>query len=70
MKKPSETELLQKGLKYNLLSKQKNWIQTLALEADTAISKLPTADRDVYRKLVAERISTLQQTPSQPQHTP
>jgi hypothetical protein len=63
-----EMDLLQKGLKYNLHSKRNNWIQTLALEAETAISKLPTADRDVYRKLVAERIGTLQQNNPRPNH--
>lgn len=30
--------LLQKGLKYNLHSKQKNWLRNLALEAEIAIS--------------------------------
>jgi hypothetical protein len=53
-----EMNLLQKGLKYNLHAKKKNWIQTLALEAETAITQLPTNERDVYRKLVAERIDT------------
>lgn len=52
--------LLQKAHKYNIHSKQKNWLQNLALEAETAITQLPTTDRDVYRKLVAERINTLQ----------
>ena len=53
--------LLQKGPKYNLHTKQQNWLQNLALEAETAISQLPTSNRDIYRKLVAERINTLQQ---------
>jgi len=63
----SEMAVLQKGLKYNLHNKQKTWIQNLALEAETAISKLPTSDRDVYRKLIAECIN--QQPKFQPQHT-
>jgi K+ transporter len=62
----SEMALLQKGLKYNLHNKQKTWIQNLVLKAETAISKLPTSDRDVYRKLIAERIK--QQPRFQPQH--
>jgi hypothetical protein len=33
----------------------------LALEAETAITHLPSTERDVYRKLVAERIDKLQQ---------
>ena len=56
-----ELSLLQKGPKYNLHTKRQNWIQNLALEAETAISQLPTSNRDVYRGLVAERINTLQQ---------
>jgi hypothetical protein len=61
-------DLSQKGLKYNLHSKRENWIQTLALEAETTISKLPTAVRDVYRKLVAQCIGTLQQNNPCPNH--
>ena len=48
--------LLQKGLKYNMHTKKKNWIQTLVLEAETTTTQLPTNERDVYRKLAAERI--------------
>jgi hypothetical protein len=53
--------LLQKDLKYNLHTKQENWIQDLALEAETAIQKLPASDRDTYRHLVAECPNTLKQ---------
>ena len=53
--------LLHKGLKYNLHSKLKNWIQNLALETETAITQLPPNERDVYRKQVADRIDKLQQ---------
>jgi hypothetical protein len=56
----SETTFLQKGLKYNLHTKKKNWIQNLALEAESAISQLPTNEREVYRKLVADRMEKLQ----------
>jgi len=51
--------LFQKGIKYNIHTKNKNWIQTLVLEAETAITKLPTNERDVYTKLVAEDIEKL-----------
>jgi hypothetical protein len=65
----SEMNLLQKGMKYNIHAKKKDWIQTLALEAETAITQLPASDRDVYRKLVAERITTLQkQNPTHRTH--
>jgi len=36
----NETTLLEKGLKYNLHTKKKNWLVNLALEAETAITKL------------------------------
>ena len=52
--------LLHKGLKYNTHAKKKDWIQTLALEADTAITQLPATERHIYRKLVADRIDTFQ----------
>ena len=57
----SETALLKKDLKYNLHSKPRNWIQNLALEAETAITQLPPNERDVYRKQAADRIDRLQQ---------
>jgi hypothetical protein len=56
--------LLQKGPKYNLHAKQENW----SLEAETAISQLPTPDQDVYMKLVAEHITALQNNNHQPTH--
>ena len=64
-----ELSLLQKGPKYNLHTKEQNWIQNLALEVETAISQLPTSNRDLYRGLVAERINTLQRNSNhQPTH--
>ena len=36
-----EMTLLEKGPKYNLHSKPKDWIRNLALEAETAITQLP-----------------------------
>jgi len=56
----NEAALLQKGPKYNLHSKKKNWLLNLALEAETAITQLPTTDREFYRNLVADCIDTLQ----------
>jgi len=41
-------------------------LKNLALEAETAVSHLPTADSDIYRKLVAERITTLHQNSKYP----
>jgi len=56
----SEMRLLHKGLKCNKHSKKKDWIQNLALEEETAITQLPATERDIYRKLVADHIDTLQ----------
>jgi hypothetical protein len=56
----NEMSLLQKGPKYNIHAKRHNWIQNLALEAETAITKLPANEREPYRNIVADRIRTLQ----------
>jgi len=57
----TEMALLQKGPKYNIHAKERNWIQNLGLEAETAIAQLPTNERETYRKIVANRINTLYQ---------
>jgi hypothetical protein len=36
----NEMELINKGLKYNLHYKHKNWIKTLAIKVDTTINQL------------------------------
>jgi hypothetical protein len=61
-----EMTLLQNRLKYNLHIKRHNCLENLALEAETAVSKLPTSDRETYRKLVAERITTLHEGSKHP----
>jgi hypothetical protein len=62
--------LLQKGPKYNIHAKRRNWIQSLALEAETSITQLPNNERDAYRKIVADRIHTLQKnSPNQTHKT-
>jgi hypothetical protein len=45
----SEMQLLKKRLKNNLHYKQKNWLETLALEAKTAISKINITEQQYYR---------------------
>jgi hypothetical protein len=62
-----EMNMLRKGLKYNTDGKRKDWIQTLALEAETAINQFPTNERDSYRKIVAKSLNTLQT--QDPTHT-
>jgi len=56
---PEELKLLNKGLKYNLSHKRKNWIKDLAMEAETDVTKLQTADQDYIRCLVARNIELL-----------
>jgi hypothetical protein len=51
-----ELALLNKGPKYNLHFKRKNWLHTLAFEADTAITYLPTSEKEGMRYLVAQQI--------------
>ena len=41
-----EITLLNKGLKYNINFKLKSWIETLALEAETAVSYLPQTEQE------------------------
>jgi hypothetical protein len=45
-----ELQLLNKGLQYNLHHKPKNWIETLALEAETVINKLEATEQQHYRQ--------------------
>jgi hypothetical protein len=49
-------QLLNKGLKYNLHNKQKGWITTLAIEADTVISKMDIRDQPYMRQVTANSI--------------
>ena len=52
--------LLNKGLKYNLNFRHSNWINRLALEAETAITQLPLSELDYMRYRVADNINKLQ----------
>jgi hypothetical protein len=54
-----EMQLLNKGLKYNSHHKHKEWIQTLAYDADTAICLLPDKDQPYMRQLVASNIKKI-----------
>jgi hypothetical protein len=57
--KKKEIHLLNKGLQYNLHYKEKLWIETLALEAETAISYLDASEQDHMRHLVANNLKHL-----------
>jgi hypothetical protein len=52
---------LKKGLKYNLHYKQKYWLETLALEAETAITKINATEQQYYRYMVAKTIKMINQ---------
>ena len=54
-----ELALLNKGLKYNLHHKHKNWITTLAFEAKTAITLLPISEQEPIRYHIANNIRKL-----------
>jgi hypothetical protein len=54
-----EIQLLSKGLQYNLHYKNKNWIKTLALEAETAINKLDIIEQNYYRHVIAKQIKDM-----------
>jgi hypothetical protein len=54
-----EHSLLSKGLQYNLGYKRKNWIENLALEAETAISHLHLNEQDHMRHLLANNLKRL-----------
>jgi hypothetical protein len=54
-----ETQLLSKGLKYNLHHKHKKWIETLAHEAEIAISNLDVIEQNYYRHTVAININNI-----------
>jgi 2-succinyl-5-enolpyruvyl-6-hydroxy-3-cyclohexene-1-carboxylate synthase len=60
-----EMQLLRKGMKYNLQQKPKNWIETLAIEAETAISQLDFTIQNYYRHSVAINLSKLIKTKTQ-----
>jgi hypothetical protein len=55
----AEMQLLNKGLKYNSQYKPKEWIKTLAIKADTAISRVYERDQTYMRQLVTNNIQKL-----------
>lgn len=55
----NEWAWLNKGQKYNLNYKQKGWIKTLALEADTAVHFLPMKDQNHFRWQIADNLNRL-----------
>ena len=54
-----ELTLLNKFIKYNLNHKHKNWIRTLTLEAETAITQLPIFEQGCIRYQAAYNIKHL-----------
>jgi hypothetical protein len=66
-----EIALLNKGPRYNLGHKNKGWITTLALEAETAVSQLTHSEQEHMRHQVAHNIKQLYKKydESQPNNT-
>jgi hypothetical protein len=54
-----ELSHLNKGLKYNLNFKHKNWVKTLTLEAETAIKQLTIFEQDYLPYQFAHDIKQL-----------
>jgi len=54
-----ELELLNKGLKYDINYKRKHWLSNLALEADSAITRLPSHEQEHVRHIVAHNLQKL-----------
>ena len=54
-----ELAIINKGLKYNLHHKRENWITTLPLEAETAITLLPISEQEPIRYHMANNIRKL-----------
>jgi hypothetical protein len=55
----TEITLLEEGLKYSLHHKDKQWIDRLALEADSAISLVNPLQQNFLKHLVAKHIQKL-----------
>lgn len=55
----NEMSLLNKGLKYNLSYKNKHWLRNLALEAESAVARLPTNEQEHVRYQVAINLEKL-----------
>jgi hypothetical protein len=59
----SEIQLLNKGLKYNLhQTNNKKRIETLALEAETAINSLNITEQNYYRHAVVKKLKEINKT--------
>ena len=63
-----EMTLLNKGPKYNLSHKKRNWLRNLAFEAENAITLLPTHEQDYLRYQVAQNLQVLHKQQKE-QHT-
>jgi hypothetical protein len=54
-----EMKLLNKGLKYSLHHKDKHWISNLAVEAEAALSPIPTPEQGHIGYQIAHNLSKL-----------
>jgi hypothetical protein len=51
-----EIQLLNKGLKYNLHHKKKDWMETLTIEAETSITQLKQEEQEYMRQCVSNKL--------------
>ena len=66
-----EAFLLNKGMKYNLSHKRKNWIQNLSIEAEYAITLVPQEEKEYMPLRVAKQIDKIYaRLPSHRSNTP
>jgi hypothetical protein len=67
----TELDLLNKGPRYSLHTRNKRCLTNLAIEAETAIKKLRASDRNYHRKQVSDHLTHLKsqhQTHTTPTH--
>jgi hypothetical protein len=55
----NEIQLLNKGPKYNLQYKTSEWIKTIAIEAETAISYVEEIEQNYVRHAIAKSMKTI-----------
>jgi hypothetical protein len=54
-----ELALLNKDFKYNINYRRKHWLSNLALEVDSAITRLPSQEQEHVRQIVAHNLQKL-----------
>jgi hypothetical protein len=58
---PKEIRLLEKGLKYSLSHRPKNWLTELGLEAETAINLVNQEQQNQLRYAIIKKLKKVKQ---------